>query len=71
MMTNVLKKETPIYGINNLHLWIGLILLVLLFFEDSLGHINQPSEIKEFLFSPCFLVFAYKVRGAVIHSISS
>lgn len=73
MKTSVLKKDTATSGMNNLHLWIGLsgmflILLVLLLFEDNLGHINQPSEIKEFLFSACFFVFAYRVRGATTSS---
>ncbi|MDA0988768.1 MAG: hypothetical protein O2783_06525 [Chloroflexi bacterium] len=74
--TNVLKKDTATGSMDNLHLWIGLggmslILLVLLLFEDNLGHINQPSEIIEFLFSACFLVFAYGVRGEAAHSSSS
>jgi hypothetical protein len=68
LKTNVLNRDTAANEINNFHLWIGLsgislILLVLLLFEDNLGHINQPSEIKEFLFSVCFLVFAYRIGG--------
>ena len=68
LKTNVLNKDTAANEIDNIHLWIGLggmllTLLVLLLFQDNLGHINQPSEIKEFLFSACFLVFAYRLRG--------
>ena len=68
LKNNVLNKDIAAYEINNFHLWIGLsgtllILLVLLLFQDNLGHINQPSEIKEFLFSACFLVFAYRLGG--------
>jgi len=68
LKNNVMNKDIGAYEINNFHLWIGLsgmllILLVLLLFQDNLGHINQPSEIKEFLFSACFLVFAYRLGG--------
>ena len=68
LKTGVLKKNTKATGVSNLHLWMGLggaflILLVLLLFEDNLVHINQPNEIKEFLFSACFLVFAHRVGG--------
>ena len=63
--TNVLQKDMGVSNMSNLHLWIGLggvllILLALLVFEDKLRHINQPNEIKEFLFSACFLVFAHR-----------
>ena len=55
-------------GLSKLHLWmglggVGLIQIVLKQYEDNLGHINQPIEIKEFLFSACFLVFAFRVGG--------
>ena len=68
LKTKVLNKDTAVIEVNSLHLWIGLmgmllILLVLLLFQDNLGHINQPSEIKEFLFSACFLVFAFRLGG--------
>ena len=68
LKTKVLNKDIAANEISNFHLWIGLsgmllILLVLLLFQDNLGHINQPSEIKEFLFSACFLVFAYRLGG--------
>ena len=70
LKTNVLNRDMAANEISNIHLWIGLsgvllILLVLLLFQDNLGHINQPSEIKEFLFSACFLVFAYRLGGIV------
>ena len=68
LKANVLRKDTGVTDMGNIHLWIGLggvllILLVLLVFEDKLRHINQPNEIKEFLFSACFLVFAHRVGG--------
>lgn len=68
LKANVLKKDGIYTKLSNPHLWMGLvgvvlILSVLLLYEDNLGHINQPSEIKEFLYSACFLVFAYGVRG--------
>jgi hypothetical protein len=68
LKNNVMNKNIAAYEINSFHLWIGLsgmllILLVLLLFQDNLGHINQPSEIKEFLFSACFLVFAFRLGG--------
>ena len=54
------------YGFSPPHLVIGvgglaLVQMVLLFFEGNLVHENQPSEIKEFLFSVCFLIFAYRI----------
>ena len=54
------------YGFSPLHLVIGvgglaLVQMALLFFEGNLVHENQPSEIKEFLFSVCFLIFAYRI----------
>ena len=68
LKTNVLHKDPGFTKMGNIHLWIGLggvllILLVLLVFEDNLRHINQPNEIKEFLFSACFLVFGYRLGG--------
>ena len=68
LKTGVMKKDGSPTHLSNLHLWIGLagvltILLVLVLFEGNLGHINQPNEIKEFLFSACFLVFAHRVGG--------
>ena len=68
LKTNVLRKDTGVTDMSNFHLWIGLggvllILLVLLVFEGKLRHINQPNEIKEFLFSACFLVFAHRLWG--------
>ena len=68
LKTNVLRKVTRTTDMGNIHLWIGLggvllILLILLVFEDRLRHINQPNEIKEFLFSACFLVFAHRLWG--------
>jgi hypothetical protein len=68
LKTKLLSKDTGAGEIDNTHLWIGLggvllTLLVLLVFQDNLGHINHPSEIKEFLFSACFLVFAYRLGG--------
>ncbi|MBI2855898.1 MAG: hypothetical protein HYX93_03525 [Chloroflexi bacterium] len=50
------------------HLWVGLtgiaaIQLSLLIFRGSIEHINQPNEVKEFLFSACFLLFSLRLAG--------
>ena len=59
-------SEVGIARINTLHLLAGLlgivaIQVVLSVFEGNLGHRSHPSEIKEFLFSACFLVFSFRV----------
>ena len=40
---------------------IVLIQLVMSLFEDNLGHRSHPSEVKEFLFSACFLIFSCRM----------
>lgn len=59
-------SQAPATRLNTPHLLFGLtgivaIQLVLWLFEESLGHRSHPSEIKEFLFSVCFVVFALGV----------
>jgi len=56
-------SQAPATRFNTFHLLFGLmgivaIQAVLWVFEGNLGHRSHPSEIKEFLFSVCFLVFA-------------
>ena len=59
-------REAGFAGINTFHLLVGLLGIiaiqsVLSVFEGNLGHRSHPSEIKEFLFSACFLVFSVRV----------
>ena len=56
-------SQAPATKLNTFHLLFGLmgiiaIQAVLWVFEGNLGHRSHPSEIKEFLFSVCFAVFA-------------
>ena len=56
-------SQAPATRLNTLHLLFGLmgiaaIQAVLWVFEANLGHRSHPSEIKEFLFSVCFVAFA-------------
>ena len=60
------RRQVRFTELNTLHLLVGLggillIQLVLAIFEENLWHENHLSEIKEFLFSACFLVFSYNL----------
>ena len=60
------RSEAEITRLNFSHLRAGLvgivgIQVVLSVFEGNLGHRSHASEIKEFLFSVCFLAFALRV----------
>ena len=64
LAAKIRRKDRRFAEWKTLHLVMGLsgvllIQLVLTFFEGNLGHESHPSEIKEFLFSICFLIFAY------------
>ena len=59
-------SEGEFVRINTFHLLVGLVGIsaiqaVLSVFEGNLGHRSHPSEIKEFLFSACFLLFSLRV----------
>ena len=58
-------SEAAFTRINTFHLLAGVVGLVaiqtvLSVFEGNLGHRSHPSEIKEFLFSVCFLGFSLR-----------